>query len=105
MVMRYTNLGNVTANVRSLAFARDDASCARRTDFACTTSNALSVILSRKDGEGPRKFSCRQASVFLRDQINQREVPRFARDDKPVLRSTHEIFLAGEARAVFLFVV
>jgi hypothetical protein len=29
MVMRYTNLGDVTANVRSLAFARDDGKNAR----------------------------------------------------------------------------
>ena len=56
MVMRYPNLCDVTSNVRSLAIARDDASCARRTDFACTTSNALSVILSRKDGEGPHRW-------------------------------------------------
>ena len=42
---------------------------------------------------------------IFRDQINQREGPRVARDDKPVLRYAYEIFLAGETGAVFVFVV
>ena len=42
---------------------------------------------------------------ILRDQINQGELCRSARDDKPVLRYTDEKLLAGETRAVFVFVV
>ena len=62
-------------------------------------------VLSRKRGRRTSKILLPAGKRILRDQINQREVPRFARDDKPVLRYTYEIFLAGETRAVFLFVV
>ena len=37
--------------------------------------------------------------------MSQCEVPRFARDDKPVLRYRHEKFLARETGTIVVFVV
>ena len=88
MVMRYPNLCDVTSNVRSLAFARDDASCAWRTDFACTTSNALSVILSRKDGERTSSMVMRYTN--LGDVTANVRSLAFARDDGKNARGAHK---------------
>ena len=80
MVMRYPNLCDVTSNVRSLAFARDDASCARcvhhkqrtlchpepqrrrrtssmvmrYTNLGDVTANVRSLAFARDDGKNAR---------------------------------------------------
>ena len=42
---------------------------------------------------------------YLCDQISHCEVPRFARDDKPVLRYPDEEFLARETGTIVVFMV
>jgi hypothetical protein len=82
------------------------ACCEERNSPASTQivlARAFLVILSREDGEGPYNFPASQG--YLCDQMSQCEVPRFPRDDKPVLGYQHEKFLARETGTIVVFVV